>query len=644
MGIVRDLFMARKLASGVSAAASMNLKRRVLASAIKSSREFHMSAVWESGGYNESDGSETTTNTRIRTDAKVHLNAGDKIVIDTTASPKVSVIAYKLDGTFDTLLKAAATSATSVAIESECLVGVAIGKSDDTSIASSAYKTLAAYVTFVHYVSNTISRRDEFEPGQLNTTTQTVVLYNTEGRVLERCVGFYEVTAGDVIQLTIDPDDVTRLTEERFYWYDSDGKYKSYTTVYPREKAALYVPANVKYFKASVKHASGDIGYKPFKITATSKLVPHKHPYGYYTNYRAYPFNYLVTDTDMSFGRLILPSSYSMDGEPVPLVVYFHGSGSFTYPGAAVVSDYSPYFQYLADEGIAWFDCYPWTDSVAYDEDHRPYSPICTDVNIQAYLKGIDYVCSHFNVDKNKVVCYCKSQGGNLGHWACVETVFPFKAVGLMAATVDPVMQKSNGLYYNANTRQAMLDHIDFAGTDAQKTAFVSVGKTTDADTQGFLAANKSLLTSMLPYAQGIFAPEDELFTGGYETIETTPAWMLAEDVPARDNSADLIPKFANRSDYKKTAERPVKFWCSWGDTQVSAYGNYAVYKYLKNGNSDVTFRALEVDPNDTTGGHHSMDTYAAEKSSGTTRLGVAYTDIPKAYVELADFFYDNLD
>ena len=70
MGIVRDLFMARKLASGVSAAASMNLKRRVLASAIKSSREFHMSAVWESGGYDESDGSETTTNTRIRTDAK----------------------------------------------------------------------------------------------------------------------------------------------------------------------------------------------------------------------------------------------------------------------------------------------------------------------------------------------------------------------------------------------------------------------------------------------------------------------------------------------------------------------------------------------------------------------------------------------
>lgn len=351
-------------------------------------------------------------------------------------------------------------------------------------------------------------------------------------------------------------------------------------------------------------------------------------------------FNYKVTNGVFSSGRLILPPNYTIDGTAVPLIVFVHGSGGMTtwnsvigYAGSS--ADYRTYLNYLANEGYAVFDCYPWTDKETLSET---YSPICLPVNINSYIKGIEYVCSRFNVDINNVVLYCKSQGGNIGHWATVESAFPFKGVGLFAPTTDPYQQKSGNLFYNANCREAITKYTSLDGTEQEISTFISNGNVSNETVMSLLNKNKGKFTSMFPFAQGVHGctSSDDLFNGGITVIQTVPQWMTDLGLPARQSSYDYIPAIASHSEYTKHAQRPVKFWCAFDDTQTSSYGNYAIHQWLLNGGSDSEFRVLPIG----TGGHHAMDTDAnALKSSGTTALGIAYTNIPTAYVELVAFF-----
>ena len=88
-------------------------------------------------------------------------------------------------------------------------------------------------------------------------------------------------------------------------------------------------------------------------------------------------------------------------------------------------------------------------------------------INLTVFQGKIE---QRFNIDINSVVFYCKSQGGNLGHWAAVETEFPFKGVGLFAPSTDPYMQATGHLFYTKNTRDALVKYVPLDGTDAEST------------------------------------------------------------------------------------------------------------------------------------------------------------------------------
>ena len=340
----------------------------------------------------------------------------------------------------------------------------------------------------------------------------------------------------------------------------------------------------------------------------------------------------------MGSGRLALPPNYMMKGNKVPLLVYAHGSGGIDSWTAAITSGItSTNLQYYNNEGFAVFDCFPWGTIPTLSG--ATWNPFQIPGNERAYIEGIKYVCSHFNVDIENVVLLCKSQGGNIGHWACVESEFPFKAVGLFCPTTDPVLQKSNIVFYNEACRSALMQLIDFAGTETEKNTFVSSGLVTNSTVMSFLEKNKGLIVAMMPYAREIQNAQsvDELFDGGLETLDTCPQWLLDLGLPARQSAYDLIPKFAEKSYYAKAGKRPIKFWCAIDDAQTSTYGNYAIYQYLLNGGSDAEFRFMTPG----TGGHSSMDSANnAEKTSGTTYLGISYSNIAVGCVEAAEFFH----
>lgn len=353
-------------------------------------------------------------------------------------------------------------------------------------------------------------------------------------------------------------------------------------------------------------------------------------------------FVYRVSEGAYTSGRLLLPPNYSMDGKPVPMVVYVHGSGGMTAWDSVIGYgddfDYRPYLQYLADEGFAVFDCYPWTDKETVTTPL--YSPFSVPVILQSYIEGIKYVCDRFNVDIDKVNLLCKSQGGEFGHWACTQTVFPFATISLFApATMCGMLSgsgSSGGMFYNTNSREAVAKYVVFDGTSSELSTFISNGNFENATVKSFCDKNKGIIVSLTAYAHGVTnSTLDELYSLLFAKVNSVPQWMLDEGVPDKQSSSISVFSIAEHDDFVKIGSAPIKFWGAFDDTAVSMYSNYAICRWLQNSGADATFRTLPLN----TGGHHAMDSSPlALKKSGTTALGISYTNMPLAYTEVVDF------
>lgn len=496
------------------------------------------------------------------------------------------------------------------------------------------------------------------EPGGLESENNNGAKSNNTDCTRYRSRTLYTCPDGEKLQLTVKTGDVCVL-----YYYKSDFTVLSTVTrSFSNGALSVIVPTEAAYFSFYVRNSDNSelTNFSSVTIDSSGEIIAVKYPdfSEYYKNPDgSFSFCYETAPGILASGRLRLPRNYTIDGDPVPLIVWVHGSASITNWNDYYRQASWPNFAYLQDEGFAVFDCYPWTNKYALEND--TWSPYCIPVHKQSYIAGIRYVCSRYNIDIGKVVLVAKSQGGNLGHWATIEDEFPFKAVALFAPSTDIV--SGNATIFGApepdNTanRAAVCRYVDFAGTQDEISAFINRGTITNAvvdryvstgevdapSVMSFLVKNKAKITSMYQSAHGVNgAQAEDIFVDGLKSIQYAPQWMLDIGLPEWQSGYDNIPAFAEHNEYSKNARRPVKFWASFDDAQTSTYANYAIHQWMLNGGSDSEFRVL---PNGT-GGHNSMDTSPlALRTSGTTALGIAYTNIPVAFVELVEFFRRNL-
>lgn len=422
------------------------------------------------------------------------------------------------------------------------------------------------------------------------------------------------------------------------FFYDANGQFLSYDD-YTGSAISFAMPEEATYFKLQAAHNSSVKRQEHFTIKSEDVIeemfnsnIVNASVGG------SLAFCYKVNSEADTSGRLILPPNYSIEGEKIPLIVFIHGSGGMmTWNSklgelveSGVTISYLPYLQYLANEGFAVFDCYPWTNKELIPSG--AYSPFNISIHRAAYLEGIKYVCSRFNVDIGKVSLLCKSQGGYIGQWAIMQNAFPFCAVALFA----PSCGIGHTLFFNASCREALTKYVDFSGSQEEITAFVNSGDVDDTTVASFVEKNKAKLIAIAPMSQGVTnCSEEDIFRGVTTTTTTVPQWMLDDGVPEYQTGAQPLQTLAQRQELVKNSFTPSKIWSAFDDEQSSGYSHFAVYKWLANGASDTDFRPLPIG----TGGHHAMDTDAnALKSSGTTALGITYTDIPTAYVEVVDF------
>ena len=412
----------------------------------------------------------------------------------------------------------------------------------------------------------------------------------------------------------------------------------------------LYIPGSgIKYFKITITVAQDQYNheFRPITFYSESDITICKNPnITHYENDKPIiELVYRVCDDVYTSGQLILPPNYSVSGKSVPLHVFCHGTGGMEKweSDMTVLASYSllEEFEYHAKEGFAVFDCYPWTSK--YYKDARQISPYAIPIHEMAYLEGIKYICSRFNVDINNVCVSGLSLGGNMAAWFAHQTLLPIKAVAMMAPTTGWASLRWEEYFLEKNARERLVEILGLSeetGADTfVNTEYGMRSNTVKQFVQDHLDAFAGLAIAAVGTSGTTYQDQYDYVADG---VSAMPQWMVDKNLPAiPDVMAEKgIPSMVNHPDLCSYAPVPMKYWQAFDDENVSGHANYTIYQWLKNGGTQVYWRTLA-------NGHggHGATGYKpeAERTSGTTRLGIAYTNVPVAQVEMIDFFCDCL-
>lgn len=326
-----------------------------------------------------------------------------------------------------------------------------------------------------------------------------------------------------------------------------------------------------------------------------------------------------------SAGILMLPDTYTVDGNPTRLIIFCHSSGYYF--------DFAQYefeinldiFGYFLAEGYAVFDTYGHSNFVTPDATKpRVYG---NPDNMACYSAGYKWVIDNYNIRTDGVYVSGKSLGGspamNITFGKCG---IPVKACGLMAPGLNFVRK---GFGYNQGDRYenaqafGLTDYTDAlggSGTIASVLARESFQNLMNAQYEKFCA--------WVPFwenTDGVLNNKADFLASAYLGVEGT-------DVSTGDGD---VTRWAN---YSKHCDVPIKIWCAVDDANVPYRANYNFVHMLKNGGSMAELRTLKSG----TGGHSAMNftEETAEKIGDVmTATGVVISGVTAAYYELIQFF-----
>ena len=415
----------------------------------------------------------------------------------------------------------------------------------------------------------------------------------------------------------------------------------------------LYTPSSTaKYIKITLALASTGNTRKFHDLTFTSngEMRLYKLPNIPNDDTSVAPINvnqvsYIVSGDTYTSGQLLLPPNYSIHGQPVPLIVILHGTSSMNTWTEAIGTNSGtstrPLLDYLTNEGFAVFDCYPFTSKYYKATAQLMCAPLS--VFKDAYETGIEFVCSRFNVDVNSVCMYAMSLGGVMGHmFLHSKGVISPRAIAMLAPSTGYASQVFRTFFLEQSGRQLIVDYCGL-GDEQDADTFISTNAGLDnATAVQFVENHLDDFAGYIVSAIGVAGATYQDHFDWMMTGETTlPQWMVDLSLPAIPSSLTHgVDSLINHPGLTCYTPIPVKFWQAFDDVNVPAHPNYTIYNWMKNGGTNVHWRTMPSG----TGGHHAVDTDAnALKSSGTTRLGISYTDIATAYVEMVDFFYKNM-
>lgn len=135
----------------------------------------------------------------------------------------------------------------------------------------------------------------------------------------------------------------------------------------------------------------------------------------------------------LNWGYIVLPENYSIDGEPVPVIIHCHGTSGVIFNQKSLPYNTS-YLKFLAKCGYAVIGCSTFSNEYrnANDDGNFP-----TPLAMSCYENLWKYMTNGYNLDKSKAYIFGYSAGGMDTILVSQSKVLPIRAAASLAGSVD---------------------------------------------------------------------------------------------------------------------------------------------------------------------------------------------------------------
>lgn len=376
------------------------------------------------------------------------------------------------------------------------------------------------------------------------------------------------------------------------FYYDSDGHYirrKAYGTTDNGAYSVAnniakiensHIPENARYVKFQVTKSTAYDHVRKLEITFTGSCVLVKNTVPNTENYGIFRFETHLPDTiddgerHFDSGCIMLPEEYTLDGEPVPLILYLRGSTENNdFFIRANNSTGAKIARFFCQCGYAVADCSGVTDVYCNSSanDSFPGEGIGSPTYMNALTDLIKYIGNNYNVNIDGVYIGCKSIGGIMAARLAAEQPFHIKAIGMFSPALSTIISLNNHARYNPGgaTMEAEQIGIDYTFTknqfnsDDKEVIIENIDKWRTID--GFFKSTDLTDTELKAVVQ-----EAQSRVGNAANSGLSISTSVTQTIDEETVTVDLSTK-------KRHVSVPTKIFISSGD-EVVFYSNSALY------------------------------------------------------------------
>lgn len=415
------------------------------------------------------------------------------------------------------------------------------------------------------------------------------------------------------------------------FCYDKDCGYIGYV------KNSLVVPINTEYIGIDIQRTENYKEIRNIKISLISsrefKLSKRAAPrnelvyFGFevrLNNNREEPDDINVyngvNERHFDNGYIYLPSNYTNDGEPVPLILFVHGTGQHPWatkvPPSGEYSMYDSLFKFLTYNGYAVASCCGVTEKNYKEYGVKDFK--CAPIGLDCYNSMYKFLIENYNLSTDGCYVFGKSTGGQGAMQIAFNGSMKIKAVGQMTPSISSL---GSDLRYCENpTLNFVMTNLGIK--NANFTPAYSQGYNFSEEEQQIIIDNIEKFIGYDPFSicntVDYTALTKALFKYKFREVDKEDVWQIV-------NAGKIIQNF------------PLKIWDSEDDNATPFIYERFYQKMARNGGSICYLRKM---PKNTGGrdNHFCVDSSSAIKTNYSTKYNGA-VETTVAFAELVDWF-----
>lgn len=421
------------------------------------------------------------------------------------------------------------------------------------------------------------------------------------------------------------------------------------------------ITSDVKYIKLQTGLASGYTSTKPIRVSVNGNVKLCKNSVPALLEYTPFRFETRIPVTDdavescgltynkntrcMDTGVIVMPPNYSIKGEPVPLVLFLHGTTDANeFLTRPLSGEHYLVSQFLANNGYAVADCSGITN-LYYDRYSTAKGEgIAAPSYILALQNLVKYIFANYNVVTDGVYLSCKSIGGIPAMLLLQKQPFKIKSVGMLSPALSPIISLSN------HARKL----TDSANMEAEQLGidYTFVADRFNADDKASIINNISIWRKIDGFFEGTDLTDAQVQTIVGNSHGATTDSVFSLIIGKADGTVGQQSNWNALVTEQYHTDVPVRVWISEGDNAVHYCNSQLFVKMAENGDCDCTLRTMAAlsayGTSSASTESHNVCTIAhgaPRITSYTTRLGTTITSfngksgVPKGICELVNWF-----